>query len=60
MLKKGKLNPVAKSLVKLNYNAGIHEKTNKAKRIKDKQKLLKSLSRGFDSYLLSLFLKQVD
>ncbi|WHN65203.1 hypothetical protein [Cysteiniphilum sp. QT6929] len=55
MLKKGKINPVAKSLAKLNYNAGVHEKTHKAKRIKEKQKLLKSLSRSFDSYLMSLF-----
>ena len=55
MLKKGKINPVAKSLAKLNYNAGFHEKTHKAKRIKEKQKLLKSLSRSFDSYLMSLF-----
>lgn len=55
MLKKGKINPVAKNLAKLNYNAGFHEKTHKAKRVKEKQKLLKSLSRSFDSYLMGLF-----
>ncbi|WP_208123320.1 hypothetical protein, partial [Facilibium subflavum] len=56
-----KMNPVAKSLAKLNYNAGVHQKTNKAKRAKEKRQLLKSLSQSCDSYLMSLFLvKQID
>ncbi|MBK2124720.1 hypothetical protein [Fangia hongkongensis] len=58
-MKKPRHNPVAKNLMKLNYNAGVHQKTNKAKRANDKRRLLKSLSHSVDSYLFSIFCNEV-
>ena len=54
-----KQNPVAKFSSRLNYNAGLHEKSNKAKRIKAKQAFLRAMRRDFDNYLMSAFYKVV-
>ena len=59
MKKQKKQNPVAKFSARLNYNAGVHEKSNKAKRIKAKQTLLRAMKHGLDNYLMSAFYKVI-
>ncbi len=48
-------NPVAKFSARLNYNAGVHEKSNKAKRKSNKQKFMNAFRKGKENYFMSQF-----
>lgn len=48
-------NPVAKFSSRLNYNAGVHEKSNKAKRKTNKQKIMSAFRKGKENYFISQF-----